>query len=44
VKSYLQMMDTENNFPILTQSHPGKVPATSNIKFRHCALLIRTFH
>ncbi|KAA8895705.1 armadillo-type protein [Sphaerosporella brunnea] len=29
VKSYLQMMDTENNFPILTQSHPGKLSASS---------------
>lgn len=25
VKSYLQMMSTDNKFPILTQSHPGKV-------------------
>jgi len=28
VKSYLQMMDTDNKFPILTQSHPGKVYRT----------------
>ncbi|KAF8540796.1 armadillo-type protein [Trichophaea hybrida] len=29
VKSYLQMMDTNDKFPILTQSHPGKLSASS---------------
>ncbi|KAI5852319.1 armadillo-type protein [Tricharina praecox] len=29
VKSYLQMMSTDNKFPILTQSHPGKLSASS---------------
>lgn len=29
VKSYLKMMDTNDKFPILTQSHPGKLSASS---------------
>ncbi|KAI5796737.1 armadillo-type protein [Pyronema domesticum] len=29
IKSYLQMVDTVDKFPILTQSHPGKLSASS---------------
>jgi hypothetical protein len=44
IKSYLQMVDTVDKFPILTQSHPGKVSSlllhVANICCKQLAHLI----